>query len=247
MTTAHDLLTGDPFGRVSPPKPEAPLPAISGRTVALRILQQYIAELRFSRPAPGGRVHVFHIPDEDIHIEQPGQHDLKFPSIVFRPGEGRYDLIGLGAYLDESTTDVYAPGTCVQEQSEYIETITIECWAETGPQRDAIVAGLEKALAPIEQYYGLRFHMPDYFERTVCFSLLSGSRPDDAEASKNRRWALLNVEMRFNVVALVNVVSIEPIYTLDVDGAVTTTYAPAMEEPEPTDEFGVDSFGGFGA
>jgi hypothetical protein len=219
MTTAHELLTGTPFGRVLPPRPGQPLPPVDGRTKALRILRQYISELRFSRPDRGDRPIPYEIPIHCIHIEQPKQADLEFPSIVFRPGsDGRYDGIGLGSYIDEATADVYAPGTAVQEQSEWIETITLECWAEEGPQRSSMMAGLEQALVPTEQYYGLRFRMPDYYDRTVCFSLNSGARPDDPDAAgKNRKWGVMQVEMRFNVVALVQVSKMDVVDTLVVD------------------------------
>jgi hypothetical protein len=243
MPTAHDLLTGDPFGLITPPRPELPLAAVDGRTIALKILRQYISELHFSRP-DRGRPIKYQIPLENIHLEQPAQQDLAFPSIVFRPGNGQYDLIGMGAYINESTLDRYAPGTAVQDQSEWIETITLECWAETGAQRASIVAGLEQALVPIEQYYGLRFRMPDYFDQMVVFALNAGSRPDDAEAAKNRRWAVLQVEMRFNVVALVNVQTMKPVLTAEVNDATIVTYAPPFdEEAGATDQYGEAGWG----
>jgi len=217
MTRAFDLLTGTPFGAVQPPRPALPLPAVDGRTIALRILRDYISELTFTRPGSGAARIQYRIPVEHIHIEQPGSEDLRFPSIVVRPGEGNYDAIGLVAYVDEATADLYGKGTVVQEQSEYREVITLELWAEEPPQRASMVAGLEQALVPTEQLYGLRFRMPDYYDRTVCFSLWSGSRPDDPMAAQRRRWAMLQIEMRFNVCALVYCETMMPVFSVTVD------------------------------
>jgi hypothetical protein len=217
MTRAFDLLTGTPFGYVLPPRNELPLRSNPGRTVALKILRDYISELRFTRPGPNGHAIGYQIPTSHIHLEQPGREDLRFPSIVIRPGEGSYDPIGLVAYIDEATRDLFGDGTVVQEQSEWREVITLECWAEESPQRASMVAGLEQALVPTEQLYGLRFRMPDYYDRTCCFSLWNGSYPDDAEAAKNRRWALLQIELRYHVCALVYSNTFKPVMELEVD------------------------------
>lgn len=210
--TAKSLLQGNPFGQVWPPRPAPPLPAVDARTTALRVLADYISELTFNRvmeetSKPEG----FQIKREHIFVEQPDNvQNLPFPSVVFVPGPGDYSPIGLTAFIDESTADKYAPGTALQEQSEYVETVTIEVWANTRAMRRCIVAGLEVALVPTEQMYGIRFRMPDYFNQTVCFSLNTSMRVDDPEAVRNRRWAHLMVEMRFDMVALVNVSKFKP-------------------------------------
>jgi len=214
---AHDLVQGLPFGTVLPPASQIPWPAVDGRTVALTILQHYISELTLNRPDANGKIIPYSIPLENIHIEQPdNEADLKFPSIVFRPGEGVLDTIGLTCYLDESTRDVYRAGYVVQEQGEYREIITLECWAASKAIRRSLLAGLSAALVPIEQMYGLRFRMPDYYDRTVCFSLASSTSPDDPDNARNRRWGIMQLEMRFNLSVLYPYVEIEPEIDVEV-------------------------------
>lgn len=212
-TNAHDLLQGDPFGRVSPPRDAIDLPAVDGRTVALRILARYISELTFNLPGTKGSgiTKKIRIPEEDIHIEWPdNQVQLKAPSIVFVPGNGEHLPAGLATFLVEGSHDKFGKGTALQVQSEYQETFTIEVWANDKPTRRAICGGLEVSLVPVEQMYGIRFRMPDYYDNTVCFTLLGGMRPDDPDAVRNRRWGHLSVEMRFDVLRLVNVVPFDP-------------------------------------
>jgi hypothetical protein len=247
---ARDLLMGWPFGFVKPDRPPIALPAVDGRTIALSILADYIGELTFRRPgAKGAPPIAYNIDRKHIHIEQPHRDvDLQFPSIVVRPGEGDYNAIGLTSYIDEATEDKYGKGTVVQEQSEYQETITLECWAEEVPQRRSMVAGLEVAMVPTEQLSGLRFRMPRYFDRTVTFTLNSGSRPDDPDAARARRWALLQIEMRFHVCSLcyygplivqpdVQVLPTDVEFELAVEGYVT-------DAEEGSGTFGSGDFGG---
>lgn len=217
-TPAKQLISG--FGTEPwPPRPLRPLPAVNGRTVALRILARYISELTFHLPGDKGSNATvpFRVPLEDVHIEQPANVEaLKMPSFVFLPGTGEYLPVGLGPSIDESSFDVHAPGTALQTQSEYQETITIEAWAHSKPLRRSLVAALEVALVPTEVMYGIRFVMPDYYRQTVCFTLASSMMPDDPDAVRNRRWGHLSVEMRFDVVQLVNAATLKPLVTLDV-------------------------------
>jgi hypothetical protein len=226
-TPAHKLIQGTPFGAVYPARAAAEFPAIDGRTAGLRVLRRYISELTFHRPGDAGspRLIPFRIPLDDIHVEQPDNvvNLLKETkpggtnaAVVFVPGAGQYLPVGLSTFLEEETRDKFGKDTALQVQSEYQENVTLECWATDKPTRRAMVAGLEAALVPTEQMYGIRFRMPDYFDQPVCFSLDSGMRPDDPDTVRNRRWAHMIVEMRFDVVRLVNVETLRPVAAVDV-------------------------------
>lgn len=217
-TPAHQLIIGRPFGTVYPPREPPRLPAVDGRTAALRVLRRYVSELAFSLPGDRGSPNdvQFRIPIEKVHVEQPDNVvELDFPSVVFLPGAGQYLPVGLSTFLEEESFDRFAPGTVLQVQSEYQETVTLECWAKDMPTRRSMVAGLEAALVPTEQMYGIRFRMPDYFDQPVCFTLLTSMRPDDPDNVRNRRWAHLALEMRFDVVRLVNVQTLKPFCATD--------------------------------
>lgn len=221
----QDHLVGDPWGGVYPPKANPPPLPLDGRTVALRILRRYLSELEFLRPgaapvngAPEGPPVAFHVCEEHILVGWPAAEvEAAFPSIAMLGGPADYLAIGLGNYIDEDTIDKYQRGTAVQWQSEYSEKVTLEIWADSLPELRGILSGVETALTPTEVMYGIRFRMPEYFGQLVTFSLQSRENVDDADAARGRRRARLVVEMRFNVVALVNVLGLELTMKTDVD------------------------------
>jgi hypothetical protein len=219
------LLFGNPFGEVFPPRPNPPPPVVDGRTVALRILKKYFSELTFYRSGgkdPAGNALEpisFQVPDRDIHIEWPDDpENVHFPAIAFLSEDrADYDSIGLTSYVEEASRDVYQKDTIIIWLSEYVENFVIEIWTDTKAERRSILAGLEQAMVPLQQMYGIRFRMPDYFDQLVCFALQDREVVEDDMAVRNRRKARLRVEMRFNVVALVNAADFEPSVRIDVD------------------------------
>jgi hypothetical protein len=222
MALTHDLrglLFGNPFGETFPPKQNPPLQSVDGRTIALRILGRYISEITFYRPMrPGQAPEAFWVPEKNFYPDWPDNvQDVVFPACAVIPARVDYDVIGLVSYVEESTRDRYAKGTVLQWMSEYTEKINLEFWTSTIPERRAIAAGFEAMMSPTEQMSGLRFRMPDYFDELVCFTLNSRTNIDDEMAGKRRRKIRFEIEMRFNVVALVNYVSFEPQATVDVD------------------------------
>ena len=238
------LLVGDPFGDVYPERLQPVVSVLDGRTVAMRILADYMSELTFYRSGGVGKMPVpFQIARKNIHVEAfpDYEEDLVFPSIAFLPGRGEYVPIGLTAFIEEASRDVYAPGTALQWMSEYTETFTIELWASQKPERRALVAGLEQALVPTAQLFGIRFQMPDYYQQLVCFTLNGRTNIDDNDSAKNRRRAHMEVEIRYNVVALVNVSELNPLPVIDTkdhgftfDPAADTAFKVGLE-PDPDD------------
>lgn len=195
-----------PWGEVWPPKPNPPFPSVDGRTVALNTLALYIAGLTFYLPgAVGGPPTPFQIPLKNIYVEWPDYtEEMAWPAIAVVHSRADYNVIGLVAYLEEDSRDVFAPGTVVQWQAEYTETINLEIWTAKKAERRSIVAGIETAITPTEQMSGVRFIMPDYYNELVCFTLNRREVMDEPDSARNRRRAQLEIEMRFNIVALVN-------------------------------------------
>lgn len=214
----RDLLFGTPFGEVWPPRPPVPAATqqVDGRTVALEILKEYVCALTFYCPTePGCPPRPFKILPDNFHIEGPeGGTLLKFPSCVVLGSRADYDAIGLCGYVEEETVDQYASGTVVQWQAEYQETINLELWASEEPALRSMLAGVETAISPTEQMSGLRFRMPRYFNELVCFELNRRENYNDSDAARNRRRAQVEILMRFNTVALVNVSTLQPIITV---------------------------------
>jgi hypothetical protein len=213
------LLNGVPWGEVFPTKANPPALAIDGRTAALRVLRDYTCALQFYREnKPGLPPIAFKIDPANFHIEWPdATQALVFPSIAIYTARADYNVIGLVSYVEEETRDVFALGTVVQWQAEYIETINVEIWAETKGQRRGMLAALETAFSPTEQMSGLRFDMPQYYNEKVCFTLMRRELMDTPDSARNRRSAQLEIEMRFNIIALVNYVPLIPQVAINVD------------------------------
>jgi len=222
-----DILFGDPWGRVFPRRPPVPAATqqVDGRTVALRILRDYVCALVFYLPMEEGcPPKPFQLLPENFHLEwQRGLADnMKFPSCVIEGSRAEYDSIGLVSYIEESTRDVYAPNTVLQWQAEYIETINLELWASEEPALRSMLAGIETAISPTEQMSGLRFRMPDYFDELVCFTLNRRENYGESDASKGRRRAQVELEMRFNIVALIDTVQLQVQVSVETDVDATT-------------------------
>lgn len=227
----RSLLFGTPFGAIFPPAQNPASGEVDGRTHALRILRSYIAELTFRRSgdfdkATGkrGAPVEFRIPEGDVYVEWPdNEDDLRFPSVaLLATAPAIYASIGLTPRHEEETRDVYGPGTVLYWISEYTETISLEVWTSSRAERRAIKAGLEFALVPVEQMYGIRFRMPDYFDELVCFTLQGVEVIDDETAARNRRRLRMSVEMRFNMVALANYAVLTPFVGLEIGPTVET-------------------------
>lgn len=220
----RSAISGEPWGDIFPPKANPPALSVDGRTVAVKLLRQYIAALTFRRPGGVGMPpEAFKIGLGCVQIGWPDKEvDGVEPSVVILGGRAEYQPIGLTAYVQEETVDKYGKGTVVQWQSEYVETVVVEVWTEHKAEQRAILSGLEVAFTPTEQMSGLRFRMADYYDQTVCFSLGAREVVDEADNARGRRRARLELDMRFTVVALVNTVPLVPVVKADVDVDVDT-------------------------
>lgn len=217
-TVVRKFLFGTPWGEIFPPKANPPPLAIDGRTAALRVLREYVTNLTFYRAAGPKPPIPFTISPDNFQIEAPDSTvDQTYPALAVVPSRANYDVIGLNSYIEEDTRDVFAPGTVVQWQAEYIETINLEINATKKAERRAILAGLETAFSPTEQMSGLRFKMSEYFNELVCFTLMRREIFAEQGDALNRRRAHLEMQMRFNIVALVNYVPLNPVVSVNVD------------------------------
>lgn len=214
------LLFGTPFGSVFPSRTPPQFPAIDCRTAALRVLRLYFTNLTFYRQgaALGGRPVPFQVKEENFIIDSaPYEHDLVTPSAFVIPGRGDYGVLGLGSYIEEDTADLFGKGTALQWQSEYTEVFQLELWCSSPAERHALLAGIDVAFSPTEQMSGVRFKVPEYFDELVCFILNSRTLLDDAEAGRHRWRARVELDMRINVVSLVNYSTLQPVVTVAAD------------------------------
>ena len=228
------LIFGRVYGTVWPPRPNPPPLTEDGRTIALRTLAKYIAALNFYRPgnAAGGPPIRFNIPEENFFIEwSDAKQSMPFPSIAVVHDTANYDVIGLVSYVEEDSLNVFAPNTVVQWQSEYIENIQLEIWCNYKAERRAILSGIETAMSPTEQTSGVRFRMPNYYNQLVCFTLNTRKLIDEPDSMRGRRRATLGIEMRFNIVVLIQATTMTPRITTNVDVAQDGTPVDISTNP----------------
>ncbi len=218
------VVQGIPWGEVFPKREDPPPRSKDGRTVAMETLREYVTNLTFYRAMgkdPNGKPLPpvpFRIQPNHFYIEWPDStEDMVMPCIATIHSRADYDVIGLVSYVEENTRDVYAKGTVIQWQAEYVETINLEIWTSKMSERRAILAGMEVAFSPTEQMSGVRFMMPDYYNELVCFTTMRREIMDEPDSARNRRKAQLELEMRFNIVTLVNYNTFAPVATVNVD------------------------------
>lgn len=227
LNTLRGLVPGNHtlFGDVYPPRnlPPVGVPNKDARTIALELLGDYIAELTFKRPGPKGGTDIpFQVRREHFFVDWPTRpEELVMPSITVVHSRARCLPLGLTSYVAEETTNVYAPGTVVQCQAEYRETINLEIWCEEPSQRHAILGGLETAFMPSEQISGVRFVMKRYFNQKVTFDLTGREVIDTESSTLKRRVSQVELAMRLVTVRLVPVQQMRPEYEVytNVDAA----------------------------
>lgn len=206
-----------------PPAKPVPLPHLDARTNALRTFKAWLATLIFNRTGASGEEPVsFRVPEKAIHVEQPDDvTKMVFPSIAFvSQQEGRYESYGIGpAQLDESSRDVFAPGTALLQVAEWVEPLGVDLWGSKRAERRALVAGFEVAMGGFEESNSVRLRMPQYFDRMATFSLQSGML-DETEAVRNRRKAKRTVLINVPVVRLVRVNDLQPFVSVTTLDAV---------------------------
>jgi hypothetical protein len=230
------IVIGTPWGRVVPTRSDPRQPPEDGRTAALRSLSRYLAEVTFFRAgARSGPSIPFRVPRESIHIEW-ADYEVpdEYPALVMlQQNEGSYeaDVDYLGpSSIDDETRDVFGPGTALVIGPDYNETFVIEAHSALKPERRSLIAGLERALlSPMQDGFGVRLLMPDYFNLPVDFLPLGRRIDESPDSARNRRIARLTVQMFFPTALLVNVVTMRPVVKVSVDVDVDTGLAVVLD------------------
>jgi hypothetical protein len=202
-------LNNTPIGTVFPADTPPAYRSVDARTAGLLVLKEYLSELTFMKPGDGGTAVPFQILPGNIHIEEPDyEQDLIMPALVFE-GIGDATIDDMGFY-DETSTDLFAKSTVLWVHAEHAEFINMRIWTASRAERRAILAGLEVAMAPVEEIYGMSLVAKNYYGQTVSICPISTSR-DDSMAGQNRRQATFKIDLRINIVQLVNYRKVVPL------------------------------------
>lgn len=233
LTPAQQLV-GTPIDNSFPRRPVSGIPAIDGRTCALKALGAYLTSLPYARVGQTGGLPVyFGIPAQNFFVDRPGpETDLPFPSIAATDGPSETKPRGLAPQPDYASQDVFGAGTVLFVHGEREEVIPLEIWSSNHPELRGIVATVEAAFQPTQERIGFLMQLPDYFGQTARFMYERTEWVEEADAVKNRRKAIVHVFMSYDIVRLVNYVPMTPQMTVDTE---TPKFAlPQVIAPDPS-------------
>lgn len=87
----------------------------------------------------------------------------------------------------EETLDQFCPGTVLWKTSELAVEFQLDCWLNTRPERQAVVARLDEVFNPSESRAGVLLQGPEeYYDRIVRCTFLGGDRVDNSNSVLNR-------------------------------------------------------------
>ena len=183
----------------------------SARSVALKQLFDYIAELTFYRADRNGRSIAFQIHRHAMYEEWPDNEvELELPCLAIVPGKGEYIATGFGPWEDLSTFNTYGEGTVVQALgTDFSELMMLEVWGASKGERRAVLTGMEAAFSPIEDQFGLKLKLPNYYDEIAYFTPNSSSIVDDANSARNRRVGRMEVLFRIPLLRLITAVKMD--------------------------------------
>ncbi len=192
------------------PLPAPCPPVIDGRTVAVSYLMRYVSNLSFYKPGANGPEKIC-IPEANMVNGFPDYEKfISLPALAVLAGKVTYQPNSLTPFIVEDTVDVYCKGHVLHIHDEHNETISLELWAAKQSDIRAFVAGFAAAFQPSQALTGLRFVMKEYYDTPVVFTLLSSQITEDPDAALNRRRAIIEIDMRFNVGSLEPINGIRP-------------------------------------
>lgn len=216
----EDALFGDPFAGLASGKPVP----YDGRTAALSILRKYLSEITFYRQ--GGKDSVgtreppiaFQVPLRDIHVEWPeDEAEMNLPAIaLLAQSPANYQTPGLVTNVIEDSRDKYGDNTVLNVEAAVDEIFLIELWCKTKQERRGLKKGIEEIMSPLQQMSGLRFVMPDYYDRLATFVVQSYEVVDDEMATYARRKGKFLVQLTYLQVVLVEVPPMLPVTEVNV-------------------------------
>jgi hypothetical protein len=236
MTQAvRSALFGTPWGFSDPPKPpvvQGAQLALDVRTVALRVLREYVTGIVFYLP-PGNLA--FRMDPANFPLEQADYvEDMKMPSMVVTGSpEQQYEAPWFRPFLLEDTRDRFGVGTVLKVESEHVETLRLEVWASKEPELRSLLAGLETAFNPVEELSGLQLRMDAYYGAPCIFTLQKREGFADADGGKGRRRAAMVLELRAPVLSLVRYLTMINEVGVVVDTDLATGQSVDLAQPYP--------------
>lgn len=164
------------------------------RSAQVRALKEYLEQCPVAWPGsrPFGALRVIATWAEN---EVPGE----FPAVVvWTPEPGVYDASQFTPSIDPAMrvglADKYL---YLQKVAELEQPIAIDVWTNDVPERMALVAAIEDALAPVDWMVGVRLEMPHYYGARVVVDPLGVQFEDTAVDAQSRiRKARIDVTAR---------------------------------------------------
>jgi hypothetical protein len=220
---------------VWPDRPAQALPSYDARNAALKQFRRFLSTLMFQRSGPiaddTATSIPFRVPIENIHIYQPDDIKMaKMPGFGIVPSLGVTEAFGLGPNdPEEDSFDVWSPGTVLVVTGDYQENFTLEVWGSKQAERRALVAGVKAAMMVSQDSSALRLRLTEYYDRAASFQILDTIYVDGDEVARNRRRALITIQLQVSEVALINANRLRPSFDLCVSDP--STLAPGTCDP----------------
>lgn len=225
------IVEGTVYGDVTPRREAIPVPAVDARTAALRALKAYFAELTFWRAGAEDCPPIgFCVDPKNIQVEVPdGKWVRVMPSIAFVAGPFEFQTLSQQPY--ERSRDQFGPGTVLIRKFCYVEQLQIEVVASVRAERRAMLAGIQVAMSPSDEFAGLRLTAKDFFGMPASFMLQRGTLQEEPNAARGRRIGRLATKMSIEVVQLYNYRTMKPFVRVNTDLDVDAPTAPFSVDP----------------
>ena len=185
------------------------------RLALLRGLAEYIQPL--TAQAVGGRKVQF----KDVYEEaaEPEEH-ATYPAVALTlQGDGVYEARSLSPTLDPAERIPAPDGRYLLVMADYVQDVSVECWANDPEERSAIVMMLERAFNPNSNRYGFVLEFPHYFNARGTYSMQRLRIADDPDTTARRfRIATFTLNCRVPLISLFSFPDAKPSFVLQSVG-----------------------------
>lgn len=152
------------------------------RTALTRGLADYLATSVFH--APGGReIRFKKVLSTWAEPEDPAAYPA---AVVYSPEPGVYDASRLTPSMPNARNRIGSSNLYLVSSCEFVVDLRVEIWANDPKERMEIVAGLERALSPVDFMYGFKVLLPFYYGQVAVFEPKSMQYLDSEEDAMRR-------------------------------------------------------------
>lgn len=130
-----------------------------------------------------------------VFLDWPDERKGSMPAgaaLITSPDRATFDSAGFQARLLEETADLFLPNTMLRYLGEQTVPLMLIFWCAHKDQRRGLEAKVSQLLAAERHTdaMGRRVIVPEYFSRTIRYTLVDAERPDGEESARGNEWIL---------------------------------------------------------